>query len=185
MKLGLLTVTRQQSSFICSLSWVGSLTEDTSCFFFLPEQKSLSWLCGLFVCLFTCIHWFNPESRQQRACVNVHGLDYFPDLNSLTYLLLPFWAPHRKNRLLWGKTGEWKTLRSSYQMNGSFNLVCAAAFIKESQDFYEFCIHAFFVAEKSLTAITSRLYYLHPENWEAIYLLYIYRQCCYCRLHPD
>lgn len=51
MKLGLLTGTRQQSSFICSLSWVGSLTEDTAEILILAL-----WFVCLFVCLHACIH---------------------------------------------------------------------------------------------------------------------------------
>lgn len=38
--------------------------------------------------------------------MNICGLDYFPDLNSLTYSLLPFWALHRKTKLLGGKAGN-------------------------------------------------------------------------------
>lgn len=50
-ELGLLTVTRQQSSYICSPSWVGSLTEDTSCFLACAE---ISPVC-LFVYLYSLI----------------------------------------------------------------------------------------------------------------------------------
>lgn len=38
--------------------------------------------------------------------MNVPSLDYFPDLNSLTYSLLPFIALHRKTKAVWGETGN-------------------------------------------------------------------------------
>lgn len=135
---GFLTVTKQKSDFICSLSRAASLTEDTSSFLVcISRNHSLGSLFHLFVCLLVFIDVILRVDSKERECA-WPGLFSWFELTNI--FIATIYSIAQKNQSPLRKDWKWKT-HHSYQMNDSFNLVCVDLSSKESNKFFFKSLH--------------------------------------------